>query len=149
MQLIVQVYTPLTLCVLTILRRSPTDLMVSIIYTGSHKKILNNMNSSNNSFFLDVNPTSDIFASSSKVEYLICTKAATSEKTNPVIGFSLYHEPSSVIALLSDGNLVTLGVLFIATLQSLEDLTLIEDNEAHSPLKRVSILIIKTTLTIL
>lgn len=89
-------------------------------------------------FFVDVNPTSDIFASSSKVEYLVCTKTASSEKTNPVIGFSLYHEPSSIITLLSDGNLITLGVMFTASLPNMDNLSIIEDDEAHSPLKRVS-----------
>lgn len=71
------------------------------------------------------------------MEYLICTKTASSEKTNPIIGFSLYHEPSSVISLLSDGNLVTFGVLYETCLPELEELTIVDDPDANSPLKRV------------
>lgn len=87
--------------------------------------------------FADVNPTSDIFATPSKVEYLVCTKTASSAKANPVIGFSVYQEPSSIITLLSDGSLITLGMLYTTTLPTLEDLTIVGDDEAHSPLKRV------------
>lgn len=50
----------------------------------------------------------------------------------------MYHEPSSIITLLSDGNLITLGVMFTATLPNLHNLSIVENDEAHSPLKRVS-----------
>ncbi|KAJ8932272.1 hypothetical protein NQ314_014798 [Rhamnusium bicolor] len=54
----------------------------------------------------DVDPTSDIFMQSSNAEYLVCTKTASSEKVNPVIGFSVYYEPISIITLLSNGSLM-------------------------------------------
>ncbi|XP_056634772.1 nuclear pore complex protein Nup88 [Diorhabda sublineata] len=77
----------------------------------------------------------DIFLNSSKAEYLVCTKTATSENSNPVIGFALYYEPPSIITLLSDGSVVTLGVLLGSSLPNVEDIILEED--VTSPLKKM------------
>nr|CAI5829548.1 unnamed protein product [Callosobruchus analis] len=54
----------------------------------------------------DEDPSPDIFHNPSKAEYLVCTKAASSEKVNPVIGFSIYYEPPSIIVLLGDGSML-------------------------------------------
>ncbi|XP_044260478.1 nuclear pore complex protein Nup88 isoform X2 [Tribolium madens] len=79
----------------------------------------------------------EIFNSESKAEYLVCTKTSNSEKTNPVIGFSLYYEPTSLIAILADGNLVTLGILTAEVLPKIEDLALGDKQETNSPLKKM------------
>ncbi|CAH1107746.1 unnamed protein product [Psylliodes chrysocephalus] len=82
-------------------------------------------------------PTPDIFSNLSKAEYLVCTKTAASEKSNPVIGFALYYEPTSIITLLSDGSLVSLCVLFSGCLPKLEDLIISDDTTITSPLKKM------------
>ncbi|CAG9861223.1 unnamed protein product [Phyllotreta striolata] len=85
----------------------------------------------------DADPTSDIFVNLSKAEYLLCTKTAASEKSNPVIGFALYYEPTSIITLLGDGSLVTLGVMYTGGLPKLEDLVLDDEPGKTSPLKKM------------
>ncbi|KAJ8916052.1 hypothetical protein NQ315_010920, partial [Exocentrus adspersus] len=87
----------------------------------------------------DNDPTSDIFARPSAVEYLVCTKTTSSEKANPVIGFSPYYEPMSIITLLSDGSLLTLGILYASIMPKSYDLNLLEDRgeEVNSPLKKM------------
>lgn len=82
-------------------------------------------------------PTSDIFIRPSSVEYLICTKTTSSEKANQVIGFSVYHEPTSIVALLSDGSLVTLGILYAPNVPKTEDVNIDDNEEINSPLKKV------------
>ncbi|KAI4454450.1 nucleoporin nup84-related [Holotrichia oblita] len=60
-------------------------------------------------------PEPDLFNLTSTAEYLICTKMATSEEVNPVIGFAIYYNPPSILALLGNGQLVslTLAALFM------------------------------------
>ncbi|KAG5891444.1 hypothetical protein JTB14_019922 [Gonioctena quinquepunctata] len=84
----------------------------------------------------DVDPTPDIFMRPTKAEYLLCTKTATSEKVNPVIGFALYYEPTAIIALLGNRSLVTLGVLYAADPPKIGDMA--DENEGGtSPLKKM------------
>ncbi|CAG9814830.1 unnamed protein product [Phaedon cochleariae] len=84
-------------------------------------------------------PTSDIFINPSRAEYMVCTKTVSSQKVNPVIGFALYYEPPAIITLLSDGNLVTLGVMYTSDMPKIEDLTVHEDDDIaiHSPLRKM------------
>lgn len=82
-------------------------------------------------------PLIDLFAQPSTAEYLVCTKSGSSEKANPVVGFSLYHEPTSIVSLLADGQLVTLALITTAPLPALEDLGDNAIEELNSPLKKV------------
>nr|CAH7728380.1 unnamed protein product [Callosobruchus chinensis] len=86
-----------------------------------------------NSTSEDADPSSDMFQNPSKAEYIVCTKAASSEKVNPVIGFSIYYEPPSVIVLLGDGSVLTLGTFYAPSVPPIE--TLIDDT--NSPLKKM------------
>ncbi|KAJ8951120.1 hypothetical protein NQ318_021564 [Aromia moschata] len=85
----------------------------------------------------DVDPAPDLFQSSSTAEYLLCTKTSVSERANPVLGFSLYYEPTSVITLLNDGSLVTLAILYASLPPKIEDLRIKDDEEFNSPLKKM------------
>lgn len=60
------------------------------------------------------------------------------EKRNPVIGFSLYYEPTSVVALLANGDLVSLALLTSSLLPPLENLETCDAEELQSPLKKVA-----------
>jgi hypothetical protein len=80
----------------------------------------------------------DIFNQESKAEYLVCTKTSTSEKTNPIIGFSLYYEPTALISILANGNLISLGILTAEILPKMEESKGEEDKEeVGSPLKKM------------
>ncbi|XP_068901056.1 nucleoporin 88 isoform X2 [Tenebrio molitor] len=80
----------------------------------------------------------DIFNQESKAEYLVCTKTSTSEKTNPIIGFSLYYEPTALISILANGNLISLGILTAEILPKMEESKEEEDREeVGSPLKKM------------
>ncbi|XP_048523110.1 nuclear pore complex protein Nup88, partial [Dendroctonus ponderosae] len=87
----------------------------------------------------DAKPSSDIFMHPTSAEYLVCTKVLNSEKSNTVIGFALYYEPTSIIAILSDGSVVTLGIL--AETIAPKDQSMIkselEDSQICSPLKKM------------
>ncbi|XP_074041909.1 nuclear pore complex protein Nup88 [Leptinotarsa decemlineata] len=86
----------------------------------------------------ELDPTSDIFVRPTKAEYTVCTKTATSQKVNPVIGFGLYYEPTAIITLLADGSLVTLGVLYAADLPKISDTDDYCDGARQaSPLKKM------------
>ncbi|KAJ8975477.1 hypothetical protein NQ317_019805 [Molorchus minor] len=85
----------------------------------------------------DLDPSREIFQMPSKAEYIVCTKTSSSEKVNPVIGFSLYYEPTSIIALLGDGSLVTLAILYAPLPPKIEDLHMEDREEYHSPLKKM------------
>ncbi|XP_030766061.1 nuclear pore complex protein Nup88 [Sitophilus oryzae] len=88
----------------------------------------------------DSSPTSDIFIHPSTAEYLVCTKTANSNKTNTVIGFSLYYHPTSVIVLLSDSSVITLGILSSPVIRKSDDKFTKEvtDNlDVQSPLKKM------------
>lgn len=47
----------------------------------------------------------------SRAEYIVCTKALNSNKSNAVLGFSLFMSPSGLILLLGSGQLVTLNLI--------------------------------------
>lgn len=79
----------------------------------------------------------DVFNESSTIEHLICSKNEMIEKTNPVIGFSLYYEPTSVVALLANGELVSLALLTSSLLPPLENLEICDAEELQSPLKKM------------
>ncbi|XP_066251754.1 nuclear pore complex protein Nup88 [Euwallacea similis] len=88
----------------------------------------------------DEDPTFDIFHAPSSAEYLVCTKTSSSSKSNSVIGFSLYYEPTSIITLLSDARVVTLGILTAALPPKKEELLTGEDKvlgDNQSPLKKM------------
>ncbi|XP_050302097.1 nuclear pore complex protein Nup88 [Anthonomus grandis grandis] len=87
----------------------------------------------------DTDPTSDIFINPSSAEYLVCTKTTSSTKSNPVMGFSLYYEPTSIITLLGDGSVVTLGILAapIAKKDNLLGLHGGDGENVQSPLKKM------------
>ncbi|XP_001809287.2 nuclear pore complex protein Nup88 [Tribolium castaneum] len=106
---------------------------VHLVTVGCVKDLQEYVNGQNEEQALD-----EIFNCESKAEYLVCTKTSNSEKTNPVIGFSLYYEPTSLIAILADGNLVTLGILTAEVLPQIGDLPRegVKD-EATSPLKKM------------
>lgn len=52
-----------------------------------------------------------MLSTSSRAEYLICTKVFDANKLNPVLGFTLSQSPSGLIVLLSSGQVVTLDLI--------------------------------------
>ncbi|XP_017770367.1 PREDICTED: nuclear pore complex protein Nup88 [Nicrophorus vespilloides] len=77
----------------------------------------------------------DLVEETSSAEYLLCTKTSTSEKKNPVLGFSIYHDPHSFLALLANGQLVSVAILTMILPQQDSDE---EDMEnMNSPLKNM------------
>lgn len=89
--------------------------------------------------FPDAEPSPDIFVQPTCAEYLVCTKVLNSETSNTVVGFALYYEPTSIIAILSDGSVVTLGILAetIAPIDQSIIKSELEDSQICSPLKKV------------
>ncbi|CAH1129598.1 unnamed protein product [Ceutorhynchus assimilis] len=87
----------------------------------------------------DQSPSSDIFNNPSAAEYLVCTKTSASRKSNPVIGFAVYYEPTSIISLLSDGSVVTMALLSAPIVPKSEMSFLEKDGEGEvkSPLKKM------------
>lgn len=79
----------------------------------------------------------DVFKEPSTIEHLICCKNELVDKTNPVIGFSVYYEPTSVVALLANGELVSLALMSKSLLPPLENLETCNAEELQSPLKKV------------
>lgn len=49
----------------------------------------------------------------------------------------MYYEPASLIALLANGNLVSLGLLTVDVLPKIDELTVNDPNESVSPLKKI------------
>lgn len=47
----------------------------------------------------------------SRAEYLVCTKAVDSGKSNPVLGFTQIQSPSGIILLLASGQIVSLSLI--------------------------------------
>lgn len=47
----------------------------------------------------------------SRAEYLVCTKAVDSSKTNPVLGFTQIQSPSGLLLLLASGQAVSLSLI--------------------------------------
>lgn len=79
----------------------------------------------------------DVFKEPSTIEHLICSKNENSAKGNPVVGFSLYYEPASVVALLANGEIVSLALLSSALRPTLETSEICDAEELQSPLKKV------------
>lgn len=77
--------------------------------------------------------TADIFVDLSKTEYLVCTKTASSDDVNYILGFSVFYEPSSIITLLADGTVISLSVLYTRKVDRLES----SGNEATMPYKKM------------
>lgn len=59
---------------------------------------------------IDDSISNDLFNVPSSCEHLICTKMGMLKHFNPVVGFSLYYNQSSLITLLADGNLISLPI---------------------------------------
>lgn len=59
---------------------------------------------------------------SAHAEYLVCTKALDSTKSNTVVGFSLLQSPPGIVLFMSSGQVVTLNIVtnpsFIRSTQS-------------------------------
>ncbi|KAL3270648.1 hypothetical protein HHI36_021177 [Cryptolaemus montrouzieri] len=81
--------------------------------------------------------TNDIFSTSSTPEYLVCTKTTTTKSCNPVVGFSVYYNPNSIITLLANGSLLSLALMNTSALPKLEKLTLHSEKVVESPIKEV------------
>lgn len=70
-------------------------------------------------------------------DYLLCTKTASSASVNPVIGFGVYYNPTSIITLLAQGQVVSsLAVSF--SLSSDEELQTEDIENFNTPLKKVN-----------
>lgn len=81
----------------------------------------------------------DVFKEPSTIEHLICSKNEASDKTMYVVGFSLYYEPASVVALLANGEIVSLALLSSSLLPPVENLNVCDAEDLQSPLKKVSV----------
>lgn len=79
----------------------------------------------------------DAFKESTTIEHLICSKNEATDETNTIVGFSLYYEPASVVALLSNGELVSLALLSSSLLPPLDSLDVCDAEDLQSPLKKV------------
>ncbi|KAF2878759.1 hypothetical protein ILUMI_27410 [Ignelater luminosus] len=74
----------------------------------------------------------------STADYLVCTKLASSnEKLNPVIGFGVYYDPTSIISLLANGQVVSSLIASFASLPYTEDLMPEDIENFNSPLKKM------------
>lgn len=47
----------------------------------------------------------------SHVEYIVCTKALSNSKSNPILGFTLLQSPSGLLLLLGSGQVVSLDII--------------------------------------
>lgn len=56
------------------------------------------------------------FGSSSKLEYIVCTKALESTDVNPVLGLTFFQSPSGIGLLLASGQMVTLDLITDTTM---------------------------------
>lgn len=88
--------------------------------------------------FLVDTPEPDLFNLTSTAEYLICTKMATSEEVNPVIGFAIYYNPPSILALLGNGQLVSLTLAALFMIPTPDVLPADNLETRTSPLKQVT-----------
>ncbi|KAF5291611.1 hypothetical protein FQA39_LY14333 [Lamprigera yunnana] len=73
----------------------------------------------------------------SSAEYLLCTKTASSNKINPVIGFSLYYDPTSTIMLLAKGQVISTLLLSFASLPNIDDFLPENLTDMNTPLKKM------------
>lgn len=55
--------------------------------------------------------TTNMLSTPSRAEYLVCTKAVDSSKTNPVLGFTQIQSPSGILLLLGSGQVVSLSLI--------------------------------------
>ncbi|XP_044763811.1 nuclear pore complex protein Nup88 isoform X2 [Coccinella septempunctata] len=77
--------------------------------------------------------SSDVFNIPSTVEYLVCTKTSSTKNQNPVIGFSVYYNPNSIITLLANGCFMSLALINAEiVIPKLEQLVL-QDTETAAP----------------
>ncbi|KAK4878084.1 hypothetical protein RN001_010590 [Aquatica leii] len=85
----------------------------------------------------DENLMEHLLTQHSSAEYLLCTKTSSSNKINPVIGFSLYYDPTSTITLLGEGQVISTVMLSFTSLPYTEDF--LSDNivNFNSPLKKM------------
>lgn len=79
----------------------------------------------------------DILQQQSSADYLICTKTANSQSLNPVIGFSVYYDPMSILTLLANNQLVTLPVVSLPLLPSAEEIQKEHLEPMTSPMKQM------------
>lgn len=56
---------------------------------------------------------------------------------NPVLGFSLFHCPTTIIILLGSGQMVTLPLVSTMLLPSTNELDFLNADNIDSPLKKV------------
>lgn len=89
-------------------------------------------------FYVDDDILHIIVNQPSTADYLVCTKLASSnEKLNPVIGFGIYYDPTSIITLLANGQVVSSLIASFASLPYTEDLLPEDIENFNSPLKKV------------
>ncbi|KAJ6633185.1 Nuclear pore complex protein Nup88 [Pseudolycoriella hygida] len=55
--------------------------------------------------------STNMLGMSSRAEYLVCTKAVDSSKTNSVLGFTQIQSPSGILLLLASGQVVSLSLI--------------------------------------
>lgn len=94
-------------------------------------------------------PTTDLFVftdndllqgvvnSPSSADYLLCTKVSSSEDLNPIVGFAVYYNPTSIIALLANAQVVSLPVLSCSYVPAIENLDLEDGEQADYPIRKV------------
>uniref|UniRef100_A0A1Y1L9A3 Nucleoporin Nup88 n=1 Tax=Photinus pyralis TaxID=7054 RepID=A0A1Y1L9A3_PHOPY len=85
----------------------------------------------------DENFMEQLVNEASTVEYVVCTKTATSNKINPVIGFSIYYNPPSMVALLGNGQLISMLLLSFTSLPCTYDFLPEDIENFKSPLKKM------------
>lgn len=73
----------------------------------------------------------------SSAEYILCTHASGCSKVNPVLGFSLLHCPTAMVALLGTGQVVTLPLVSALLLTPSEQANYGNLENIASPLKKV------------
>lgn len=73
----------------------------------------------------------------STADYLLCTKMTSSKNINPIIGFALYYDPISVMALLAQGQLVSLLMVAFSRVDVTDDYELEDIGAFNSPLKKM------------
>lgn len=61
----------------------------------------------------------------------------SSKNINPIIGFALYYDPISVMALLAQGQLVSLLMVAFSRVDVTDDYELEDIGAFNSPLKKV------------
>lgn len=94
-------------------------------------------------FFLHLGFVSDndvlqgVVNSPSSADFLLCTKVSNSEGVNPIVGFAIYYNPTSIISLLGSAQVVSLPVLSCSYVPAIEKLNLEHDEEVESSIKKV------------